>query len=184
MASGQTNTIHPSYQHLNLRIRDFLDVFAPPPGRRLWYGGASLFGTLRGVNAVQAVWKPEGYVHSIWELALHCAYARYNIRRSFEGRQERGGFPRKGGYWPGMPDPADEAAWKQDVALLKEEQLRLVEAVRGFDASRLEELATQENRYIDLLWGIIMHDLVHVGEMGVIKHLYGARQIKVQTRPE
>ncbi len=154
------------------RIRDFLTAFSPPPGKRLWYGGASLFGTLRGVRAGQAAWQAPGHDHSIWQLLLHCAYSRYNIRRSFEGLTERGGFPRPGGYWAELPDHIDEASWSEDKALLRTEQQRLVEAVTRFDPARLDEHATQEHTFADLLWGIVMHDLVHVGEMQVLKRLY------------
>jgi len=157
---------------MDARLNDFLNQFALAPGKRLWYGGASLFGTLRGMNAQQAAWQATGHDHSIWQLLLHCAYARYNVRRVFTGRLERGGFPRPGGYWANLPELASEKTWKEDVALLKDEHQRLVEAVKGFDPTRLDEQATQDCKYIDLLWGIVMHDLYHVGEMQVLKRLY------------
>ena len=157
---------------MNARIHDFLTAYDPPTGKRLWYGGASLFGSLRGVSAGQAAWKAPGHAHSVWQLLLHCAYARYNVRRLFEGGVERGGFPRPGGYWARLPDVQDVASWKADMALLKQEHARLAEAVRLFDPARLDEQATQEHSFIDLLWGIVMHDLYHVGEMQVLKKLY------------
>ncbi len=157
---------------MDQRLNDFLNQFNPPIGYRPWYGGASLFGTLRGVNAQQGAWRAEGHDHSIWQLVLHCAYSRYNVRRSFAGIQERGGFPRKGGYWAELPEVVNDQTWKEDVALLKKEHLLLVEAVKAFDPARLDEQATPASRYIDLLWGIVMHDLYHVGEMQVIKRLY------------
>jgi len=157
---------------LNERIRDFLTAFNPPPGKRLWYGGASLFGSLRGVSAAQAAWKASGQAHCVWELLLHCAYSRYNVRRLFEGGVEYGGFPRPGGYWARLPASPDTASWKADIALLKQEHERLAAAVQLFDPFRLDELATQEHTYMDLLWGIVMHDLYHVGEMQVLKKLY------------
>ena len=156
---------------LDARIRDFLTAFNPPPGKRLWYGGASLFGSLRGVSAAQAAWKAPGHAHCIWELLLHCAYSRYNVRRLFEGGVERGGFPRPGGYWARLPAVPDAASWKADIALLKQEHERLADAVRRFDPARLDEHATQEHTFSDLLWGIVMHDLYHVGEMQVLKKL-------------
>jgi hypothetical protein len=154
------------------RIRDFLDVFAPPTGRRLWHGGPSLSGSLRGVNAAQAAWHAPGHAHSIWQLLLHCAYSRYNIRRHFEGSTERGGFPRKGAYWPSLPGQVNDASWRKDIAIFKDEHQRLVTAVEQFDPGRLDEQATQQWTYVDLLWGIVMHDMLHVGELQVLKRLY------------
>jgi uncharacterized damage-inducible protein DinB len=156
----------------DLRIRDFLTAYSPPPGKRLWYGGASLLGTLRGVRADQAAWQAPGHDHSIWQLLLHCAYSRYNVRRLLEGKTERGAFPRPGGYWARLPEVVDEASWSEDKALLRTEHQRLAEAAARFEPARLDEQATQENTFIDLLWGIVMHDLVHVGEMQVLKRLY------------
>jgi hypothetical protein len=154
------------------RIRDFLHVFAHEPGKRLWYGGASLLGSLRGVNARQAAWVAPDHDHSIWQLLLHCAYSRYNVRRLFEGSSGRGGFPRTGGYWAALPPKQDASTWKEDINLFKDEHQKLVAAVKGFDARRLDDLATKEFRFIDLLWGIVMHDMVHVGELQVLKRLY------------
>jgi len=56
--------------------------------------------------------------------------------------------------------------------LLKEEQKRLVQAVQAFDPARLDEHATRAHTFSDLLWGIVMHDLYHVGEINVLKRLY------------
>jgi len=158
--------------NMDTRINDFLHQFSPAPDIRLWYGGASLFGTLRGLKPEQAAWRAEGHDHSIWQLVLHCAYARYSVRRPFEGIREQGLFPRKGGYWASLPKMVNERTWKEDVDLLKNEHRLLVNAVMGFDPARLDEQATQSTRYIDLLWGIVMHDMYHVGEMQVLKRLY------------
>jgi uncharacterized damage-inducible protein DinB len=157
---------------MDLRLDDFLRQFDPPSGYRPWYGGASLLGTLRGMSAEQAAWQAPGHDHSIWQLVLHCAYSRYNVRRSFAGMQERGGFPRRGAYWAVLPEVVNDSSWKADIALLKKENQLLVEAVKNFDPARLEEQATPASRYSDLLWGIVMHDLYHVGEMQVLKRLY------------
>ena len=114
------------------RIRDFMAAFAPEPGHRPWYGGTSLFGTLRGVSAEQAAWRAPGHDHSLWQLLLHCAYSRYTVRRAFVGGGLRGDFPRRGGYWASPPGVPDEAAWRADRELLKAEHERLIAAVAAF----------------------------------------------------
>jgi uncharacterized damage-inducible protein DinB len=157
---------------MNKRIRDFLQVIAPPPGTRLWYGGASLFGALRGVTAAQAAFLAPGHDHSIWQLLLHCAYARYAVRRALEGSSKRGPFPRQGSYWAKLPEEINDTTWNADKALLKNEQQQLVLAIRSFDADRLDEHTTQDHTISDLLWGIVMHDMYHVGELNVLKRVY------------
>jgi hypothetical protein len=165
--------------NMDPRISDFLNQFTPPSGKRLWYGGASLFGTLRGMDAEQASWQAPGHDHSLWQLVLHCAYARYSIRRTLTGNPVRGGFPRQGGYWAHLPETINAGTWKADIVLLKDEHQRLVEAVQDFDPLRLDEQSPQSCKYIDLLWGMVMHDLYHVGEMQVLKRLYRLEKEKV-----
>ena len=66
------------------RLAEVLHLLDPPAGARLWYGGATPIGSLRGVGHVQAAWKPGVDRHSIWELALHIAYWKYAVRRRLE----------------------------------------------------------------------------------------------------
>ncbi len=165
----------PSVSAVDPRIRDFLDVSSPARGKQLWYGGASLRGSLAHIRADQAAWRAPGHDHSIWQVVLHCAHERCHARCPFEGRPMRGAFPRKGGAWANPPEPPSEAAWEADQALLWDEHERLLEAVRRFDPSRLNELATRESTYIDLLWGIVMHDMYHIGEMVVLRRLLALR---------
>ncbi len=155
------------------RLDEALHLLAPPPGKPPWAGGATPLGCLRGVGAEQAAWKPAPDRHSIWELALHIAYWKYAVRRNLEDAP-KGGFPRAPSNWPRVPDPAGEAAWKADRALLRDEHEKLVEAVAAFDPRRLDEGAPgpRAYRFADLVYGIAMHDSYHVGQIQLMKRLY------------
>lgn len=63
------------------RIGEILRMMDPPPRERLWYGGATPVGCLRGVAARKASWRPAGDRKTIWEIALHVAYWKYDVRR-------------------------------------------------------------------------------------------------------
>jgi uncharacterized damage-inducible protein DinB len=156
------------------RLREILDLLDPPAAKRLWYGGATVAGCLRGVTPEQAAWKPARGRHSIWELTLHLAYWKYAVRRRLEASPS-GMFPRSPANWPTVPKPADTPHWKADRALLRSEHAQLVEAVRGFDPRRLDEGApgSQTYRFVDLLLGIVSHDLYHVGQIQMLKRLSG-----------
>ena len=164
----------------NLRLREILNLLDPPAGKRLWYGGATVAGSLRGVTPEQAAWKPARKRHSIWELTLHLAYWKYAVRRNLEGSAQ-GAFPRSPANWPAVPKPADAPHWKADRAVLRSEHSRLVEAVRAFDPRRLDEAApgSAKYRFADLLFGIVSHDLYHVGQIQVLKRLYPSRRDRV-----
>lgn len=155
------------------RIVEVLHLLDPRPGKRLWYGGATPLGCLRGVSAERAVWKPSPDRHSIWEFTLHLAYWKYAVRRNLEG-SPIGGFARSPANWPRVPEVPDERSWKEDRALLRSEQERLVAAVRAIDPKRLDDEAAGGGAYrlVDLLFGIVMHDVYHVGQIQLLKRLY------------
>jgi uncharacterized damage-inducible protein DinB len=154
------------------RLAEVIHLLSPPPGESLWYGGATPLGSLRGVRAEQAAWKPYPDRHSIWELTLHLAYWKYAVRRYFDG-SPRGSFPRKPANWP-TPDDVDERAWKADRALLKSEHERLLVEIHAFDPARFDVPAPGKDAWTfgELLFGIVTHDVYHVGQIQLMKRLY------------
>ncbi|HEM45638.1 MAG TPA: hypothetical protein ENO23_01200, partial [Alphaproteobacteria bacterium] len=70
--------------------------------RSAWHG-ATLWGTLRAVRSEEAAWRPAPHRHSIWEIALHCAYWKYVVRRRLTGDRRRT-FPLAGSDWFERPD--------------------------------------------------------------------------------
>jgi uncharacterized damage-inducible protein DinB len=150
----------------------------PPPGRKNWHGGPSPVGALRGVTAAAASWRPTPRRKSIWELALHMAYWKYTVRRHL-GAGERPRFPRSPSNFPAPPEPADERAWARDVALLREEHERLVEAVRKLSPERLGEIPPEGRRwtYGELVLGIAAHDTYHTGQIQLLKRLWKERAL-------
>ena len=74
------------------RLEEALRHLDPPPGVKLWHGGASVLGALRGISPEVATWRPYPDRHSIWALALHVAYWNYAVRRRIKG-EKRGRFP-------------------------------------------------------------------------------------------
>ncbi len=155
------------------RIEEILNLLQPAKGKRLWYGGATAAGSLRGVDHDQAAWRPGPGRHPIWGLVLHLAYWKYAVRRIIED-SPKGAFSRKPSNWPAVPEPADEKAWKQDRRLLGEEQEKLLAVIRGFDPKRLDEIAPGSGsyRFCDLMFGVSTHDLYHTGQIQLLKRLY------------
>ena len=156
----------------------------PAPGRKNWHGGPSPVGALRGVEAEQAAWRPTPRRKSVWELALHIAYWKYAVRRHLAaGEQPR--FPRSPANFPRLPDPADELAWASDVALLRTEHDRLVEAVRAFPARQLDAVPPGGKRwtYGEIVLGIAAHDAYHTGQIQLLKRLWQERATLGRSRP-
>lgn len=158
---------------MDARQREVLRLLAPAAGERLWHGGVTVLGCVRGVSAEAAAWRPADGAHSIWELTLHLAYWKYAVRRSLEG-SPKGRFWRAPSNWPGLPEPADESAWRDDRQGLRTEHGRLIEVVRGFDPRRLDDPAPGSGayRYLDLMHGIVLHDVHHVAQIQAVKRLW------------
>ena len=124
---------------------------------KAWHG-TNLKGSLRGMTAAEAAWRPGAGRHNAWEVAVHCAYWKYAVWRRLTG-VKRGSFPMKGSNW--FARPAAGADWKADLALLAEMHRQLREAIAALKT--VPDLA--------LLTGIAAHDLYHAGQIQLLKRL-------------
>src|SRR5690606_8113565 len=110
--------------------------------------------------------------NNIWELALHCAYWKYAVRRRLTG-EKRGSFPLEGSNF--FPRPEGEptlAAWRADLRLLIECHAALRGVVAALPAKRLGQ-RVRGSRYTvaDTVLGIAAHDLYHAGQIELPKRL-------------
>ena len=154
------------------RLEEALRHLDPAPGAKLWHGGASVLGALRGVKPKVAAWRPYPDRHSIWGLALHVAYWDYAVWRRLTGAP-KGTFPRAPSNFPAVPEPATQKAWDDDRHLVRTWHDHLVEALRDFDPARLDEPASGEGQtsYADLVTGILLHETYHAGQIQMLKRL-------------
>ena len=132
--------------------------------RRAWHG-TNLRGSLRGVTAAEALWRPDRERHNIWELTVHAAYWKYAVRNRLVGGK-RGSFAQKGSNWIPSPASATEGEWKRTVKLLDDEHDLLRETVAALTPKRLREPKT-----LRLVYGIAAHDLYHTGQIQLMKRL-------------
>ena len=147
--------------------------------RKAWHG-TTLFGSLRGVSAATAAWRPAPSRHNIWEVAVHAAYWKYAVRRLLTG-EKRGSFALKGSNWFEKPGAGTAAAgnarsldreWASDVKALAEEHRRLREAIERFPEAALSKRLT--GKAYDAAFtirGIAAHDLYHAGQIQLLKKL-------------
>lgn len=141
--------------------------------RKSWHG-TTLRGSLRGVSAAEAAWRPAPDRHNIWELAVHAAYWKYSVLRRLRGG-ERGSFPLEGSNW--FPRPLDsvspdERAWKQDLSLLGQVHRELRAAVAVLTMEDLEKVPEGSATTVsDLVVGVAFHDIYHAGQIQLLKRL-------------
>jgi hypothetical protein len=138
--------------------------------RKAWHG-PNLRGSIRGVNAAQAAWRPRLDRHSIADNVVHAAYWKYAVKRRLTG-EKRGSFALKGSNWFRLPSPLDDDSWRGYVALLEVEHRRLRAVVAAFPAERLRLFpAGGKANFLSQIRGIAMHDVYHAGQIQLLKRL-------------
>ena len=138
-----------------------------------WHG-PNLRGSLRGLTALEAAWKPASARHSIWELALHCAYWEYAVERKLAGGK-RGSFPRKPSNFPAVPPEGGAREWKLDLELLDQGHARLLRTVEEACA-RLAPASEAGQRARRLIRGAASHNVYHAGQIRLLIRMSGAKR--------
>ena len=152
---------------LDLLLRQLARAF----DRRSWHG-TNLLGAVRRLRPEAAAWRPAPGRHNAWEIVVHAAYWKYRVVR-LVAAEPPAAFTLAGSDWFERPVEATERAWKDDVELLRDWHRRLVDAVAGLDPGRLDEAATSEWSFFDLVAGAAAHDLYHAGQIQLLKRLRG-----------
>jgi hypothetical protein len=133
-----------------------------------WHG-PTLLGSLRGVTAARAAWRPAPGRHNIWEVVVHAAYWKHIARRRLTG-DRRGRFALKGSNW--FRRPSDGRTWEDDVKLLTEEHERLRGALRALPRRRLKAIVAHgRDTGAYTIRGVAAHDLYHAGQIQLLKRL-------------
>jgi uncharacterized damage-inducible protein DinB len=152
---------------IDLLLRNFDQAFDAPA----WHG-TNLRGSLRGLSLDELTFRPGPNRHDIWELAVHCAYWKYAVRRRIT-QEKRGSFPLEGSNFFARPEGnPTKAAWTRDLKLLDETHAQLREVIADLSERRLGTKA-KGSRYTvrDTVLGIAAHDLYHAGQIQLLKRL-------------
>jgi len=158
--------VHPEIEHL-------LGLLDEAYKRAAWHG-PNLRGSIRGLTAREAAWRPQAGRHNIWEIVVHAAYWKYTVTRRLLG-EKRGSFSLQGSNWFLRPVDRAEKAWRADVSLLDGEHQRLRAAVAAFQTEYLDRPARGSKTLARrLIAGIALHDVYHAGQIQLIKKLLKA----------
>jgi len=154
-------------------IEFLLGVIDEGYSRKAWHG-PSLKGTLRGLSAEQAAWRPGRQRHNIWEIAVHAAYWKYAVRRRILA-EKRGSFPLKGSNWF-VRSGLVETDWRADLRLLDDCHGRLIEAIAGIAPETLYQRQSGSRRTLaELICGVANHDVYHAGQVQLMKRIMASK---------
>lgn len=147
-----------------------LDLLDQAYDKKSWHG-PNLRGALRGVTARQAERLQRRGGHRIAEIAIHCTYWKYIVRRRLLALP-KGSFARKGSNWFDLPSPLPEGEWKAILRLLDQEHAELRAVVAAFPVDRLgEKPGGSKFTNLGMIHGIAAHDLYHAGQVRMLKPL-------------
>jgi hypothetical protein len=143
--------------------------------RKAWHG-PNLKGSVRGLSAETAEWRPRPDRHSIADNVVHAAYWKYAVRRRLTD-EKRGSFALKGSNWFTLGSPLTESEWRRYLALLDTEHRLLRDVVASFPAQWLRRIPTGGKvSYLYQILGIAMHDVYHAGQIQLLKRLQIGRE--------
>lgn len=158
---------------MNPIVNSLLESLDEAFHRKSWHG-PNLRGSLRGLSARQAVWRPAAGRKSIAEQVLHAGYWKYAVWRRLTG-EKRGSFPLAGSNWFPVGADLGEPDWKAQVRLLEAMHASLRTAIASLRDSDLgRNLPGSKLTYAHLVRGIIAHDVYHAGQIGLLKRMQRA----------
>ncbi len=138
--------------------------------KKAWHG-PNLRGSIRGLDAQRAAWRPGPGRHNIWEIVVHAAYWKYAVRRRVLG-ERRGSFPLKGSNWFARPPALTEESWREDLALLEDMHRKMRGAVAGLSPKDLRKIPRGSKvTNSAIIYGIALHDVYHAGQIQLLKRL-------------
>src|SRR2546425_1029226 len=126
-------------RNVHPEINLLLKILDEGYNKKAWHG-PNLRGSVRGVTAEAAAWRPRPGRHNIWEIVAHAAYWKYAVRRRLRG-DKRGSFPLKGSNWFSPPNSLSEQTWREYVALLDAEHRALRAVVAELPIAQLHRTA-------------------------------------------
>ena len=134
-----------------------------------WHG-PSVRACLRGVDHVAATWRLGPKRNTIWDLALHLAYARHRVLGRLVTKPIAR-FPRKlrASWWPVTPTDQSASAWAADLELLETFHSRLLQAIADAPASSLRRVRSGKNFTVaHELLNVATHDTYHAGQIRLL----------------
>jgi hypothetical protein len=146
--------------------------------QKSWHG-PNLRGSVRGLTAAQAAWRPAPGRKSVAEQVVHAAYWKYAARRRLCG-DPRGSFPLKGNNWFPVADDLTAAGWRGHLALLESEHAALRAGVAAYDPEKLNQAvpaASGPTTARALILGVAAHDLYHAGQIQLLRRLREAQSV-------
>ena len=130
-----------------------------------WHG-PNLVKTLEGIDYTQAMQRPLGERHSIWELTDHISFWMEEVWKSVRDHADLN--PDKKSDWAEMGASAEE--WTQSVNRLEAAVNMTLDALAEWgDEDLYKQVPGTEYTFKQMLHGMVHHNLYHAGQINLLK---------------
>jgi uncharacterized damage-inducible protein DinB len=131
-----------------------------------WHG-PNLVKTLEGIDYKQAMTRPLGERHTIWELTVHITFWMEEVWKSVRDKSQLN--PDKKKDWAEMGASKDE--WELSVNRLEAAVNMVLGELSQWSESDLYEKVPGSNfTYKQMLHGMVHHNLYHAGQINILKN--------------
>jgi hypothetical protein len=130
-----------------------------------WHG-PNLVNTLAGIDRTQAMHRPIGERHTIWELTDHITFWMEEVWKSIDDHAPLN--PNKKLDWPKMG--TTEVEWQQSVSRMEAAVNLALDTLLEWTNEDLEEQVPGEKfTFKQMLHGMLHHNLYHSGQINLLK---------------
>lgn len=124
-----------------------------------------------GITAEQAMWKPDGVQHSVWELISHLNHDNGKYLQTFQGIE----YNETAASNDETFDPVG-GSWAADLARFEVIMTKWRELLQNADEAKLDELAPPRN---EATWRTVVanmnaHNAYHGGQILLLRKLQGS----------
>ncbi len=151
---------------LNLYTAQFAAMYDGQP----WYGD-SICHILESITPAKASWQPTQDAHSIAQLVSHMIYWRLALIKRLEGDAEYKPSMKSEDNWKSN-EQVKNVGWKALKILLHVSQVKLLSLLTKQKDSLLKKKYSEKATFLDLINGILQHDLYHTGQIAYLKSIY------------
>lgn len=150
----------------NLYTAQFAAMYDGQP----WYGD-SICHILESITPAKAYWQPTPNAHSIAQLVSHMIYWRLELIKRLEGDVEYKPSMKSEDNWKSN-EQLKKTKWKLLKKSLEESQTKLLFLLSKQKDTLLKKKYSEKATFLDLINGILQHDLYHTGQIAYLKSIY------------
>ena len=116
---------------------------------------------------------PPGLAHSAWQILEHLRIAQHDILDfSINPGYEVKKWPDD--YWPGSPEPPDEAAWDRSVAAFRRDRAAMKRLAANPKITLTKRIPHGDGQtYLREILLVLDHNAYHVAELVLLRRLLG-----------